>query len=338
MVAPPIFADGPPNRQARRRASRPQQSHGGPHAVFTDGPPVHVTAKARMHFMGYVHRSKAPWLDCDSPVLLSVPGGGVNHVRCKSPSQTFCKPCAGRFRRLVRRAVADGIRLKAGEVGWFTLTPPSEIGTHCYVEGCAGLTCSHEKCPCTPEGGIDLGEWNATLGKRFSNFLRSWERWYGERPQYSKAVETQKRGGLHLHVPYRSGVHITEAVVKHLAMANGFGHEVDVQVVDPGDAGAVARLAVYVSKYVSKAVDDRKEVPWADDYTDPWTGEARKIDGPARYRTFSQSRQWGPSMRELRRLARVRYLVQLEGVTLVPVDAPGPGAECGPADAPAPDD
>jgi hypothetical protein len=199
-----------------------------------------------------------------------------------------------------------------------TLTAPSHLGEHCMKFGCDRAPfCSHEICPCTPPGGIDLGEWNASMSKRWNRFLTLWEREYGERPDFFRAVEPQDgkhlenplagRGALHQHAPLRSSYVLDKKTIRRLAIAAGFGHELVLDQKDPRSIAEIRQVAVYVSKYVTKATDVRSDVPWAAPHTDPFTGETSLIDAPPTYRSWSQSRSWGTTMVEMRRLAAERY-------------------------------
>lgn len=131
------------------------------------------------------------------------------------------------------------------------------------------------RCRCTPEGGVDLARWNAEATRRWSRFLQELSRFVGadrvtyddagrrHRRQglvYFRASEVQRRGALHFHVLMRrrdgAPLAITVRDLRRLAVKHGFGHAVDVQAVQPGHAS-------YVAKYVAKAANDRKVVPWS---------------------------------------------------------------------------
>jgi hypothetical protein len=184
-----------------------------------------------------------------------------------------------------------------------TLTPQGDQ-LHCKKAGCKATDCVHEKCPCTPEGGVSLGEWNPTCSKRWNHLLTLIEHEYGDRPQYFRAVECQDgkrtedgcgRMGLHLHVLLRTDRVINVRTVRRLAIRAGFGHSVDLQVLSPGSRKA----AKYVAKYVTKSCDERDDVPWLVDQVDQETGEVTKQNRPATFRTWSQSRRWGTTMAEI---------------------------------------
>jgi hypothetical protein len=153
-----------------------------------------------------------------------------------------------------------------------------------------------KQCPCTPAGGVHLGQWNGTFGERFNDFVTDLRRTLGVEIEYFKTSEAQKRGALHAHGIFRCAVPVTvpRSLVVKLAMRHGFGHVVDVQVVKGTD---VQRLARYFTKYVSKSADVRAEVP----FVHRTTGEV----GPGRWRLWTASRSWGSSMADVRQAQRV---------------------------------
>lgn len=360
MVAKPIVLDESGNPQWTRGD---QWTNGqpwtvalrGPHPWQYASPPVHPAREVALlqyripapaarertvQWVCHVPASVAPWLDCGQPVHWNVSRFGepfrVEYWRCRSTSEKKCKPCAGRHRRLVRRAAADGMRVPQGQAWFLTLTPPSHLGVHCFIKDCKQRPCRHRKCPCSPPGGIDLAVWNASASKRWARLLVLWERHYGERPDYFRAVEVQERGALHLHVPLRCKVRITVAQVRGLVMRAGFGHEVDLQELPPGSR-EIAKVATYVSKYVTKAVDARGDVPWSSMLPDD-DGVVSRVHGTAAtYRTWSQSKSWGPTLTRLRHLDRVRYLAQEAGRVPLEAAPPPAGPTPGPREAPAPD-
>lgn len=258
-------------------------------------------------------------MDCDAPVRFAVSEYGepfhVEVWRCRDRRASRCGPCSGRHRRRVFTVASEGMHVVGGAYYLATLTAPSDVGDHCLVRDCDGLTCSHPRCRCTPPGGVDLGEWNPTAAKRWNHFLTLVERHYGSRPSYFRGVEVQDgkrrsdqkgRGALHLHILMRSDQVLDEKRLRGFAMDAGFGHELVLDQLTPGSKAA----AYYVSKYVSKASDMRVSVPWSAPHTDPYTGETFAVDAPATYRTWSQSRTWGRTLEEIRAADAARYSVQ----------------------------
>src|SRR5262249_6114740 len=58
-------------------------------------------------------------------------------------------------------------------------------------------------CPCTPPGGVNLAEWNATAGQRFNAFMTVYMRYRYGHGEYAPAAAGQHRGALHFHVMVR---------------------------------------------------------------------------------------------------------------------------------------
>lgn len=67
-----------------------------------------------------------------------------------------------------------------------------------------------------------------------------------------------------------------------------------------------SREASYVSKYVSKSVDQRWHVPWRTDVVNVETGEVTRRLVKALFRTWSASRGRGVTMAQLRAEAQLR--------------------------------
>jgi len=123
--------------------------------------------------------------------------------------------------------------------------------------------------------------------------------------QFFRAVEVQDgkrrsdghgRGALHLHVMTWSPTPLDLVQLRTLALRAGFGHSVDLAYCEPGSR----RAAYYVAKYVTKACDQRDDVPWHAETIDQLTGEVTRGPVTARYRTWSTSRQWGLTMAAVR--------------------------------------
>jgi hypothetical protein len=194
-----------------------------------------------------------------------------------------------------------------------TITAPG-VELHCKKSGCSATDCAHEKCGCTPLGGVSLGEWNPTASKRWNHLLTLVERHYGERPQYFRAVECQDgkrtvdgcgRMALHFHVLIRTDGSLSAKTLRKLAIQAGFGHELKLQELAPGSKAA----ARYVAKYVTKSCDERDDVPWIVDQVDD-DGEVTAENVRATFRTWSQSKGWGTSMAALVEDARNRWEIK----------------------------
>ena len=238
-------------------------------------------------FVGRAWGEKLP--DCEQPNHLTcINCGEVRLAKCGRTSSRVCGPCGAAHRGRV--GVVAGSGLRVGRDGLFlTLTAPS-WREHFLPDGSA--------CKCTGGGCVDLDAWNATAGARFNRLMQDLRRHWELPAQYFKAAEVQRRGALHFHLLVRAGLPLAlhKGVLRRLAIKHGFGHEVDVQAAQPSHAA-------YVAKYVSKASDERRDVPWRGhartERVDPVTGEltkGRRVTYAATYRTWSASREWGDTM------------------------------------------
>ena len=110
------------------------------------------------------------------------------------------------------------------------------------------------------------------------------------------------RMGLHDHVILRTCHALDERLIRRLAMQAGYGHSVEMDEMAPDSR----REASYVSKYISKSADQRWDVPWRTDVVNTETGEVIRKLVKARYRTWSTSRSWGVTMKQLKAEAAIR--------------------------------
>lgn len=242
-------------------------------------------------------------LDCDQPMFLLHSCGATSVARCNNHRASKCVPCSWRYRRRLVRIADDGAPA-GGHLYMGTWTAP---GAHEHRMPSGDL------CPCTPEGGVNLAEWNPSASGRW-NVMRGQIKRAVPDLQYLRVVEVQKRGALHLHVLLWSPVPLDKAFLRRLAIANGFGHEFDLAPIVPGSR----RHAYYVAKYVSKACDSRSEVPWNHEDVDQATGEIVQRTGPGRYRTWSSSHGWGLTMKAINEVCaaqRERRMALLAGLS-----------------------
>lgn len=254
-------------------------------------------------------------------------------VKCNASRSSRCRPCASRYRVRVQRVARDPlVRLAPGAAFFVTLTAPGDH-QHCRRHGRA---CDGESgkagcyvCECTPAGGVDLAEFNSTLTVRFNRVLEAMRRGeatpkeMGRRAhqafEYFNAREVQKRGALHTHTLVRPAddvpLVISQRLLSQLAIRHGFGHQVDIQRIGEavrGKSRTADGAARYVSKYVSKSADERGKVPWrrkecrcvpdAPTRCVPCVERMRGV-APAKYRTWSASRQWGQTMKAVKEAA-----------------------------------
>lgn len=287
MAAPISLTDGKRSRQADSRCSS------GNHLLRP---------------MGTVPGRDAAGVDCDQPVLLVCgrPGCGLTrHLPCKNSRASVCKRCSVRYGRRVRAVVESGLKRRSGRFRYFITITAIGDRAHCKKPGCDRAPyCNHEQCPCTTGDSPDLATWNSNHSKYWNHFLTRMRREYPGL-QFFRGVEVQEgahradkrgRGALHDHFIADSHTPVSEAVVRRLAMAAGFGHSVKVVPVARGSR----REAYYVAKYITKAADQRQIVPWRADVVDTTTGELHEgVIVAGRYRTWSSSVFWGETMTRL---------------------------------------
>ena len=210
-------------------------------------------------------------------------------------------------------------RTGQGYQGMLTITAPATERHLGWVVGWDGKR-PRESCPCADRMVGGMGSWNASAGKRWNVLRGGLERLYpgGE---FFRAVEVQERGAIHLHVIVWTSEPLVLTEVQRLAVGAGFGCVIDYKPAAAGDT----RQAAYVSKYVTKATDQRGEVPW--DVVDVETGEVEAVKD-ARYRTWSCSRGWGLTMKALeagiREAAQKRALALRESLSATTVFAVSP--------------
>jgi hypothetical protein len=223
--------------------------------------------------------------------LLVVRNDGSRDVwRCSNHRQSRCRPCATRYRRRVQSLASNGINRRDGFYYLLTLTAPSDV--HYYGR-------SGAECPCSVRG-FDLSRWNPGAGKSWNHLLTAIERAYGHRPAYFRAAEVQQRGALHHHVIVWSPVALDTKTLRPLVIAAGYGHELKLDPLDPG----ARKAARYVAKYVTKSCDTRESVPWHGNIIDKSTGELTEGPTAATFRTWSQSQNYGTTMRVIRQAAQ----------------------------------
>ncbi len=265
-----------------------------------------------MRVVGYLRGPAPAGVECQKPLRWMCDYCRATTVRaCRGGRESVCRPCAARYRRRVRAVAHSGMVAPGRQgVGFFyllTVTAPGD-SLHRLPNG--------EECPCTPPGGVDLAEWNASHSRRWNHLRTSLRR---DHPglQFMRGVEVQGRGALHDHAMVWSPTPLKLPAVRARAIAAGFGHSVDLAPCVPGSRKA----AYYVSKYVTKATDSRESVPWAADVVDVTTGEVTRKSVPGRYRTWSMSRDWGIRMADVVAEARAYAQSMAERDRAVQLDA-----------------
>lgn len=268
--------------------------------VYTDSVCTSFPNGHRFRFAG--RSEPVEGVECDWPKLLVCVCGQGFKARCSTTSRSQCGPCSETYRRRVSRVARSGmVTALPGRVYILTLTAPGSH-RHKYRGG---------YCPCTPEGGVDLAKWNGEAANSWNKFITDVRRTFGG-CEYFAAKEVQKRGALHFHVPIRfdQPTKVRISKLRALAIRHGFGHELVLDELTTDlehGKGSVDGSAWYVAKYVTKAADERQEVP----YISRVTGEI----GPGRWRLWTASRGWGLTMKRLRAIQAewARNAVHVQG-------------------------
>lgn len=243
--------------------------------------------------------------NCENPAwMFCVRCGAQGVMACGTTRRSRCLSCArkyqGRVAQVFEQGIVHGQEVGAGTVVGLTVTAPGNR-QHRMPSG--------KVCDCTPVGGIDVGEWNATFTARMNRVLEGIRRGEasplvdGKRQavplSYAQAREPQDgkrradgcgRFALHLHgALYRSdgqALELDVRLLRRLVIRHGFGHELKLKPLSPS-AGAR-----YFAKYVADASDVRDSVPFGRD----GLGRRRK----ATYRTWTASRNWAVTMKAVR--------------------------------------
>lgn len=286
--------------------------------------PGRCCADPSVEFVGQLGYGSAG--GCVSPSQLRcLRCGAIGFARCKATRESRCPSCARQYRGQVAMVVRDGLEQIGDGMGLFlTVTAP---GDRIHGWDNYGVPCR-----CTPEGGVDLAQFNASFTVRLNRVIEAIKR--GEasartRPrlvrrgsgkvlerlrqvvplEYVGCREVQDgsrrsdgvgRHALHAHlIMFRSDgkpLQLNKKLLRDLLIEHGFGHAMKLDRIGGIQHGrkarSVERVAWYVAKYVSKAVDCRERVPW------------RGADGVQRlggcYRAWSASRGWGQTMAGVR--------------------------------------
>ena len=261
--------------------------------------------------VGQVRRSPGTRMDCDKPLRVVCGECGETTYW---PCDTYgCPECGEKKRRRLTQVVDMGAssHLANGLRGWFvTLTAPGRKDHLRWYQG--QRPARRPSCECHRHGRSD-GQWNAQEAKCWNRLRTAWAR--RQDVTFIGSVETQVRGMLHRHVVVFTDGHVGHEDLQALALAAGYGCVLDVQ-----ELTTAKEVARYVAKYVTKSSADRPNVPWVATVVDEATGEVRDMHTRATYRTWSSSRDWGVTMKQLRAVAaaqaqaRARHLEVLAEV------------------------
>jgi hypothetical protein len=242
---------------------------------------------------------------CGNPLLWTCEQGCCLAARpCGNRRESRCTPCATRYRRRVTRIAESGLirrdRLLNGWQYLTTLNAPGNPGHRRWHPGRKGR---HELCGCHEHRADNDGAWNASAGKRWNHFVTTLRRVHPS-VEFFRAAEVQTRGLLHQHVLMHADTCVTPAQVQAAALGAGFGCVMDHQEVT-----SPQQTARYLAKYVGKSTDQRPSVPWERLVVDEVTGEVLETLTRPTYRSYSQSRDWGLTMRDC--LAAARFAARL---------------------------
>jgi hypothetical protein len=189
-------------------------------------------------------------------------------------------------------------RVGAGYTYFLTLNAPGTSSHKRWRQGRGGR--DRPPCDCH-DNGKSLDEWNADAAACWNRLRLSLSRLTGGSLTYIGSVEVQKRGALHRHLVINVDRVLLPDEVQVLALDAGFGCVFDLQVLTSG-----AKVAYYVSKYVTKSSGDREQVPWVSDVVNKETGEIRRMKTRATYRTWSAAHSWGFTKKGLREISRAQ--------------------------------
>lgn len=295
-----------------------------------DGAPRCLCMGVRgLHVLGYLPGGRVSGLDCEQPLRVRCAlCSGFLVWACRAHRASKCLPCSERYRRRLIRVAESrpraGLALPdAGHGAFLTLTAP---GTRPHRRWTPGRRGGGAPCVCHAAVLVDgLGAWNASASACWNRLRTALSR--SGRLEYFRAVEVQKRGALHLHVIVWSAEPLDVGVVQAAALAAGFGCVVDLSPLDP------ARHPGYVAKYATKGSDARQVVPWRRivQVLDEDTGELEELINPdPSFRTWSASRGWGLTMREIR-AAHLAKIAVTRPADAGPTDTPASPAAAPPA-------
>lgn len=273
----------------------------------------------RMRVVGYLRGPRPHGLPCLQPlrVVCRHPGcAAETAIRCNGHRQSRCAPCASRYRARLSRLAQHGIlaREGSGAAGMLTVTAPGVEGHSEFIPGRPG---DHGPCGCWKAARDGLERWNPSAAARWNHLRTLLDREYPGMV-YVRAAEVQKRGALHFHVLLWSPKPVVLQRMRELAMRAGFGCSVDWAPCDPGSR----RWAYYLAKYITKSTDERDHVPWKVERLNKRTGEIRLMHSTATFRTWSSSRDWGLTMKQIREALRAAAQRQASLTPAPPAGSP----------------
>lgn len=276
--------------------------------------PCRCEPRCSVRKRSYVRLGRVQGLDCVQPLRVELSCGGVDYWPCNCHRASKCAPCAEKFRRRLARKAEAGLNRSTGRLWLLTTTAPGVNDHARWDPGWARGV----RAACGCHVGVDLAEWNAGASACWNRLRTALRRLYPD-CEYLRSVEVQDgkrrrdgvgRGALHHHtLLWTPGAGSLDVLaVQDLAESAGYGCVIDLVEIEPGSR----RYAYYVSKYVTKSCDARDDVPWKVGVVDEQTGELRRMHTLATFRTWSSSRNFGPTMKALKAAACVQARARAE--------------------------
>ncbi len=272
----------------------------------------------------YVQWAPGIGLACLRPVCLVSRCGYERRVPCGTSRSLKCLPCAVSYRRRMVRMIQSGLTKHAGRHLYFlTVSSPGNQQHRAFVPKTLYVPGMHRpQCPCH-ESMQSVAEWNPRAGQCW-NRLRTGLRRLSPGLDFVRVAEIQNgtrrrdgvgRGAIHHHNILACDDVLDVVKVQELALAAGYGCVIDLVELDPSqgiDAYLTKTLGHKLGEYLTKASDERANTPWLADVADPDTGEIVKMHTMPTYRTHSESRAWGDTIKVIKQRNRDHAIRQAE--------------------------
>jgi hypothetical protein len=255
---------------------------------------------------GYLLDDRVPGLVCDRPVFLVSGCGFRRYVPCRTSRFSKCRPCSVIYRRRLQRVLDSGLQQHSGRFLYLlTVTCPSTqahrrwVPPEHYRKGMRRPDCSCHQ-------GVTVEDWNPEAGGHW-NRLRTSLRRLDPALEFARVTEVQDgsrggtaRGALHHHTVLAATQLLDVDQVQELVTGSGYGCVMDLQRIEV-TKGLEHYLTKTLGGYLTKAADSRTTVPWRVTKVDQQTGEIVKdYPGKATYRTHSESRGWGLTVKAIK--------------------------------------
>jgi hypothetical protein len=251
--------------------------------------------------LSFEERSLQP--NCEKPFKMVYACCGFSFVsKCGATKDWKCLFCATQSKMDKKLSLSSGL-LKS-PMGWveLTLTAPGVdlLGwDKSYCNHVSSMECSG-KIGCKVND-IEGAEFNSSVPSNWNRFMQDVRRTFKVEVQYGKVLEAQARDVLHIHallvgmpvMPIKS----IKRTILSLAKKHGFGNQLVVKRAVGDSPMNRVKAVAYVAKYLSKGSQTLKTISQK-------TGEIR-VGG---YRDFTQSRNFGDTLKEIKRKRLLHYL------------------------------